>query len=824
MSQTQKKSPLFRHTLSVCAAASLLGMAWIALTPGSEEPELAVPSTAALSVRSSAVAPIELDAMVKNVASNRCFDMDQYTLNNGDPVQQWDCNNTLNQRVWVDSVPDSNSFRLRLQHSGKCLEPASNQSGAGLLQWVCHSGDYERPNVASDIQHWYLNDLGQSRFSIVHVSSGLALTSTGTNNGAAFVVEPWTGSNSQRFEYSTRVDHETSFATMGHWGDLIAWPHVPVHAAITPDNKVVTWASNELDDYPQDTQNKFSWSSVYDPASGSFLETNNPSHDMFCAGTTLLEDGSLLASGGNPQASETSHFDPESNSWSLRNSMSQERWYGTNVVTGSGDVFTTFAKGAQEIPELFSIEEGAWRDMPGADMSVLRDEQDLGNQIRVNSSAELQWYAFMHTSPDGRVFQSGPMASMHWYDTSGQGALQEAGTRMGESRSRQFGSAVMYDVGKLLLTGGSDPSVNDELSPDGRGIKMGATDSAMTIDISGAAPKVEPVAAMNSRRANHNGVVLPNGEVFVVGGTEWGLLFDDRYTAWWPEIWNPENRQWRTVAAISTPRAYHSWALLLQDGRVLSGGGGLCGDCSANHPDAQIYTPPYLFQSNGQLASRPLIEEGTTESKVGGMLSFKTDQAISQFNMVRLSSVTHSINTDQRFIPLDAEEVDTNVYAAQLSSNVNVMIPGMYWVFAIDAETGVPSEGHLLQVKSTDGLGKSVLADALPDGELQVKTGESVSIQLSSSDFEQSQLNYSVLDLPEGLSFDESAGVIKGRFSAPTEGSFLISLSDGNVQTTERVEYEVRQANGSIGGGGGGTVSWLSLLLLAFIPRTRNAA
>ena len=42
------------------------------------------------------------------------------------------------------------------------------------------------------------------------------------------------------------------------------------------------------------------------------------------------------------------------------------------------------------------------------------------------------------------------------------------------------------------------------------------------------------------------------------------------------------------MATGPTPRNYHSVALLLPDGRVFSGGGGLCGPCATNHPDAQI--------------------------------------------------------------------------------------------------------------------------------------------------------------------------------------------------------------------------------------------
>ncbi|MGB0867734.1 MAG: RICIN domain-containing protein, partial [Granulosicoccaceae bacterium] len=747
--------------------------------------------------------PEEFDAKVKSAASGLCLDLNAYSIDNDYPLQQWDCADTENQRVWFDTIADESSYRLRLQHSGKCLEPAYHEAGAEVRQWVCHRGDYERPDVSVRAQHWQVNALGGGHYSLISVDSNLALTTHGSDRGSKLTLEPWTNDSSQRFKFESRHNHPSNPADMGTWGPLIAWPHVPVHAAVTPDNTIVTWASNELDDYPQATGSKFSWSSVYDPASNSFLETNNPAHDMFCAGTSLLEDGSLLASGGNPRAAETSHFDPQSNRWTLAPYMRQQRWYGTNVVTGSGDVFSTFAKGAQEVPELFSVGANAWHDVPGADMSLLRDDQDLANTIRGNSSAEMQWYSFMHTAPDGRVFQSGPTDTMHWFNTEGPGDTESAGSRGGEeARNRQFGSAVMYDVGKLLISGGSDPMVSGELSPDGRRSDMGATDTAMTIDISGATPLIETVEPMNSRRANHNAVVLPTGEVYVVGGTEWGLLFDDRYSAWWPEIWNPESRKWRTVAALSTPRTYHSWALLLRDGRVLSGGGGLCGDCSANHPDAQIYTPPYLYDSDGHLALRPEIISGSTETTVGGYLNFQTDGPVAKFNMVRLSSVTHSINTDQRFISLETESLGDQLYIAQLSSNVNVMIPGMYWVFAVN-DLGVPSEGHLLQVKSTAKLELLTGFNALDD--IQATIGSPIDIQLPTTGLDQNQLTFSAIGLPDGLQLDASTGRLHGTLTKESEGSMLISVADGAVQTTVRLHYRVGEVKSNISTGAFGS-------------------
>lgn len=73
------------------------------------------------------------------------------------------------------------------------------------------------------------------------------------------------------------------------------------------------------------------------------------------------------------------------------------------------------------------------------------------------------------------------------------------------------------------------------------------------------------------------------------------------------EVWDPMTQNWRTDALLSNPRTYHSSSVLLPDGRVFVGGGGLCGNCGVNHPDAEIYSPNYLFNANGSPATRPTI-------------------------------------------------------------------------------------------------------------------------------------------------------------------------------------------------------------------------
>ena len=85
---------------------------------------------------------------------------------------------------------------------------------------------------------------------------------------------------------------------------------------------------------------------------------------------------------------------------------------------------------------------------------------------------------------------------------------------------------------------------------------------------------------MATGRRQHNLTVLADGSVLATGGNSSGASASStsrrRLSA---EQWNPATGQWKTLASMQVTRQYHSTALLLPDGRVLSAGGGICGTC-----------------------------------------------------------------------------------------------------------------------------------------------------------------------------------------------------------------------------------------------------
>jgi galactose oxidase len=145
------------------------------------------------------------------------------------------------------------------------------------------------------------------------------------------------------------------------------------------------------------------------------------------------------------------------------------------------------------------------------------------------------------------------------------------------------------------------------------------------------------------------------------------------------------------------PRNYHSVGLLLPDGRVFSGGGGLCGSCATNHFDGQIFTPPYLLNADGTAASRPVLTAAPATAAAGSSISVTTDRAVTAFSVVRMGSATHSVDTDQRRLSLTPSATAGTTYTLPLPADHGVAVPGYYMLFALDSH-GVPAVSRTLRI------------------------------------------------------------------------------------------------------------------------------
>ena len=473
---------------------------------------------------------------------------------------------------------------------------------------------------------------------------------------------------------------------LGKWGPTINFPIVPVAAALKPDGSVLTWASYAFDTFTGGSVSE-TVTSIYYPTTGVVTQRviSNTQHDMFCPGISMDFNGRSIVTGGN-SAAKTSIYEPFADVWIPGSDMTIARGYQSSATCSDGRIFTiggswSGGEGGKN-GEVYNTSSNTWSLLSGCPVAPMLTVDKQGVYRADNHAWLFGWKS-------GYVFQAGPSKAMNWYSTSGSGGWSSAGTRDTDGNA-MCGNAVMYDAvdGKILTMGGS---------PDYTGATATTNAFIITLKNSGIRPTVKKVSNMANRRIFADAVVLPDGKVFVTGGQTVGNPFSDANAIFTPELWDPVTETFQSLCQNSVPRTYHSIALLLPDATVLSGGGGLCGTCSTNHFDAQIYIPRYLLTETGALATRPKITSAPASATLGSNVTILSDSICMSMSLIRMGSTTHTVNTDQRRIPLSFTSSTNLTYTFTIPSDPGVVLPGYWMLFVMDI-AGVPSKAMIMKL------------------------------------------------------------------------------------------------------------------------------
>jgi galactose oxidase len=438
-----------------------------------------------------------------------------------------------------------------------------------------------------------------------------------------------------------------SEATVGKWSAPFPWPTVAVHLTVLRNGQVLSWG-------------KFGSSYVWDPSAKTSTEIPN-SDWIFCSGHAFLSDGKLLVNGGHISDQhgipDANLFDPVTMTWSSRPSMAYGRWYPTTTTLANGQALTlagTNQNGAQvEIPEVWT--GSGWRALTSA-------------------GRPLPYYPRAFLAPNGKVFVAGETKTTVYLSTAGSGQWSSVGSR--RYGTRDYGSAVMYQPGKILYAGG------------GR-----TTNTAEIIDLNQPSPSWQWTGSMAFARRHMNATILPTGQVLVTGGTSGTEFSDESRAVHAAEMWNPATGSWRTLASNAVSRAYHSTSVLLKDGRVLHTGSGHAAG-AIDHYDAEIFSPPYLFQG-----ARPKISSAPSAVGYGQAFFVGTADpaAISRVTWLRLGSVTHAFDMNQRFNELSFTRT-TDGLTVNAPGSRNLAPPGHYMLFILN-QKGVPSTARVVRIR-----------------------------------------------------------------------------------------------------------------------------
>jgi len=465
---------------------------------------------------------------------------------------------------------------------------------------------------------------------------------------ASPLIAPWTAAGSDP-------------AVVGSWSEPFDMGGIAIHAALTHVGDVLFFG-----DIGDQAGSPELYVGTWNYATGAVGQAPlGYDRDLFCAGLNVLADGRVFVAGGHLHPSDaertpenwptgvadTDTYDPVARRWTSGPDLSEARWYPTSLTMPDNTVL------------IFGGQVGM--GTPSDTVDMYDPAANTVTRLPASATRPVGLYPRMHLMPNGDVLKSGPPRTSAYFSRSTNAWTNSASMTFG-ARVRGH-SVLLPGATRVLHVGGQ----SDGGTPP--------TGTAEVLDTSAKAPKWTATGSLNHPRILGNTVVLPDGKVIIIGG---GAQFKYKGPVYIPELWDPANGRWIELPPHQASRMYHSVALLLPDGRVLSAGQ----DFGPLETTGEIYSPPYLFKG-----PRPTIASAPSEAGYGQQLSISTPEAadIASVVLIRPGCLTHQIDTDQRSLPLKFT-AGSGTITAQTPPNAQTAPPGYYMLFILNS-AGVPS-------------------------------------------------------------------------------------------------------------------------------------
>ncbi|MGY1709076.1 galactose oxidase-like domain-containing protein [Geodermatophilus sp. SYSU D00758] len=475
------------------------------------------------------------------------------------------------------------------------------------------------------------------------------------------------------------TDLETDLDTaaeVGVWRLLDFGTEVnPVHAALLHTGDVLFFAGSGNDDIrftAQDLRTRV-WRHP-----SPVLDAPDTPVDLFCCGHAFLADGRLLAAGGTEQYDpfhgipDALVFDPATSQWTQVQPMAGGRWYPSLLPLPDGRVLAVSGLGQDGllnvVPEIWSPDTGDW--------------------TAIASPGPWPMYAHLVLLADGRVlFPGGQYGDDNGvrptlWDLATGATTQVPGLTAPELRNQS--AAVLLPPAqeqRVLVVGGGAWDVHGHAP---------AVADAAVADLTRAAPAFRPVAPMHHARMHLCATLLPDRTVLVNGGSM--MEEDAGMAALHGEVFDPGTETWTMTAPSRVPRLYHSVALLVPDGTVVTAGSNPVR--RAEDLRIEVYHPPYLFRG-----ARPALALDTDAAGHGTTVTatVEGERALGSMCLVRPAATTHSTENEQRLVDLAFTVQDGGRVDVVLPDDPALAPPGWYMVFAVD-DDGVPSRAAWLRL------------------------------------------------------------------------------------------------------------------------------
>jgi len=471
------------------------------------------------------------------------------------------------------------------------------------------------------------------------------------------------------FSAASTVEAELNPLSRGAWSAPFNINVVGIHSTLLQNGKVLLWQYiNGL--------SAGSAASLWDSSTGALTDVTIPyKRDAFCAGEIHLPDGRVMVIGGQDYNASgnfgvrfTDFFDPMTQRWSRGPLMQFKRWYPTDIELPDGSIMV-FGGQVNDTSPTIQVEQY------NSTTNAFRTLAPRANRL-------VSLFPRMFVLPNGSIFRAGDDIDTEIFDP-----VTATWTLVGNFNigARFSGTSVLLPgLNRVLAIGGAPDGVN-------------ATNTVEMIDFGSRSPRWRYTASMHYPRVEPNAVLLPDGNVLVVGGGRKDPYTDPVRQA---ELFDPISQTWTVMAAQRAPRMYHSTAVLLPDARVLSAGSDA--PTSEFQTTAEVYSPPYLFSG-----ARPIITSAPPTVSYGASFAVLTPNAnrIRRVAVIKLGATTHAVNFDQRYVALSFG-VGSGKLLVNAPAGPNLAPPGWYMLFVVDS-SGVPSVARMVQVRASSLTGGS---------------------------------------------------------------------------------------------------------------------
>jgi Domain of unknown function (DUF1929)/PKD domain len=492
----------------------------------------------------------------------------------------------------------------------------------------------------------------------------------------------------------------------GQWQTLPnLMPINPVHAALLHNGKIlIVSGSGNL---PSNTNLQ---AAVFDPVTKT-LATQPVAWDMFCNGMVVLPDGRALINSGTLQYDpfhgqlRSAIYDPATGQFTDVQNMAHGRWYPTvtNLADGTLMTFSGLDENGNtnSTVEIYTVGSG-WSPTYGSPFTP-------------------PLYPRMHLIPNGKVFYSGSTTSSRYFDPVAH-TWSSVVANTNYNGTRTYGTSVLLPLTPannykpmVMIFGGGNP----------------ATNTTELIDLSAATPKWVFGPAMSQPRIEMNATILPNGKVIALGGS---LNDEDTSTASLnADLYDPATNTFSSAGQNAYARLYHSNSLLLPDATVLFIGGNPARGTYESH--IEVYSPAYLFNSDGSAATRPSIT-GVPSAGIGygSVFQVQTPDAanISSAVLVRPGAPTHAFDMEQRLVGMTFS-AGSGLLNVTAPPNSKIAPPGYYMLFLLNS-AGVPSLAQFVQLTPAPADIPPTGTITSPSTDVTLTAGQSVFFSGSGSD------------------------------------------------------------------------------------------